>query len=77
MNNKLESNNETFIRKSVLLSREHHLGSIGQRCKARALISCCGAEAMTVSQHAERLGLVLVASQMHAKRRSCVAGIHI
>lgn len=35
-----------------------------------------GAEAMTVSQQADGLGLVIVASQLQAKRRNCIAGIH-
>ncbi len=34
------------------------------------------AEPMPVPQQADGLGLVIVASQLHAKRRSCIAGIH-
>ncbi|MDP2770554.1 MAG: hypothetical protein Q8O81_12065 [Giesbergeria sp.] len=33
-------------------------------------------EAMTISQQADAPGLAMVASKRHAKRRSCISGIH-
>lgn len=34
------------------------------------------AEALTISQKADELGPVIVANQMQARRRNCIAGIH-